>query len=346
MVVAAGFVLRGLGDGADAPTPKAAKAVPSPPAVTALPPTPTGSDPPPLRVIPIQASSLGTPANYVTVDRLEVDAVVHVDAAGFDQFETGIVEQCVSELGRLPTCTGRFPVQFGEGGGADFQFQIPSSAAPGGCHYGRPTCTIRVTGDVSTRSGQVQAVVGAARPGRIRVQPRSGLRGGDSIAVTVADFPPNTSARALLCEPLGGYDVRSCGPGIATELSIAADGSAHTNLVLRTGSLGANGVRCGPRDPCGVLVVTTSGYVAAPAVPLQFSLGSGASYNGARLAVGLALAGVLVLAAIVLVRRTDWAKPTEAATPEVDAADLETEKSLDELFGTDEELEARDPLPF
>jgi hypothetical protein len=42
--------------------------------------------------------------------------------------------------------------------------------------------------------------------------------------------------------------------------------------------------------------------------------------------------------------RTDWTKPTEAATPELDDSDLRTGQSLDDLFGTDEELDEREPI--
>lgn len=212
--------------------------------------------------------------------------------------------------------------------------------------YARATCTLEMVGAASGRRAEAQTVVGETRQGQIRVTPRSGLRDGEAVAVAVTGFPAGSSATALLCAPLGGYDVRHCDPRATSEFHVGADGSGATELKVRTGRLGTAGARCGPRDDCGVQVVTSAGFVAAPVVPLQFSLGPGASYNRTRLAVGFGVGGLLLLLAIVLVRRTDWTKPTEAATPEVDAADLETEKSLDELFGTDEELEARDPILF
>lgn len=351
VVIGAGLALRGIGGGGndggnDTPRPNAPE-VATQRIADPVPPAARVARPPGHPIIPVLASDSGSGVRLLTVDRLEPQSIVQVRAAGFMAFERGFVQECVAELGHLTTCTGRFPVQFGEDGGADFQYQIPSSSAPGGCRYGQATCTLEVRGTKSTKRGEVQIVVGEARAGKILVSSLDGVRDGQALTVSVSGFPANTPATAMLCALVGGYDVRHCGIGPGTAaLAVGADGSGRANLVADTGAIGADSVQCGPRNACGVLVVTQEGFVAAPAVPLHFSLGPGASYNGSRLAVGLSLGGLLVVVAIILVWRTDWTKPTEAATPEVDAADLETDKSLDELFGTDEELDARDPLPF
>jgi len=52
----------------------------------------------------------------------------------------------------------------------------------------------------------------------------------------------------------------------------------------------------------------------------------------------------LATTALAIAVRTDWTKPTEAATPALDDSDLRTGSSLDDLFGTDEELDERDPV--
>jgi len=67
---------------------------------------------------------------------------------------------------------------------------------------------------------------------------------------------------------------------------------------------------------------------------------SGGGNTGMILGIGL---GVI---ALVIAARTDWTKPGEAATPTLDAADLRTDQNLDDLFGADEELDARDPIPW
>ena len=354
LVVGAGFVMRGSGGGegdggdgsASEPTPTTAGGRPE--AVSSKAPgrTPVAEAPPPLPVIAVNGSDPDDPGPYVTVDRLGPDPLVRVTAAGFEPFETGFVEQCVAEVGLLPACTGRFPVQFGEDGGGEFQFGMRTASAPGGCQYARPTCILRLSGVSSGRLGEVQTVVGPARRGRVDVSPDSGLGESATAQVVVTGFPPRTSATAMLCAPLGGYDVRRCGgAGGPARFDVGPDGSGRTSLAVGTGPVGVNRLPCGPRHPCGVLVVVGDGFVAAPAVPLQFSLGPGATYNTARLVTGLVLGASLMALAFLLARRTDWNKPTEAATPEVDAADLQTGGTLDDLFGTDAEIEARDPIP-
>ena len=149
----------------------------------------------------------------------------------------------------------------------------------------------------------------------------------------------------MLCAPPSGYDPRRCGSaGGAATFTTGPDGQGGTYLPIRAGRLGTEGEPCGPRITCGVSVVTDEGFVAAPVVPIRFSRGPGAAYEPRRVAVGLAIALVLSAIAVALARTTDWHKPTEAATPEVDGADLQTDLTLDQLFGTDEEIDARDPV--
>jgi hypothetical protein len=62
--------------------------------------------------------------------------------------------------------------------------------------------------------------------------------------------------------------------------------------------------------------------VPAPVVPVTFAAGPSARYESARVLLGLALGCVLLAVALVLVRTTDWRKPTEADTPELDRAVL------------------------
>ena len=86
------------------------------------------------------------------------------------------------------------------------------------------------------------------------------------------------------------------------------------------------------------------GFVAAPVAPVAFSAGPGVAYDADRVVPGVLIAVVLVALAVGIALRTDWTKPTEAATPELDRADLRSDQSLDEIFGTDEEIDRRDPI--
>jgi hypothetical protein len=93
-------------------------------------------------------------------------------------------------------------------------------------------------------------------------------------------------------------------------------------------------------------VVVGGGFISAPVAPVSFSLGPGASYEAGRVLIGVLVAMALIGAAVTISRRTDWTRPTEAATPDLDTADLRADQSLDDLFGTDEQLDQRDPIPW
>lgn len=344
------FGLQGFGSSSDddaAP----ARSVPRP--VPRAGPTPATTPPesriePSARDLPVLGVAASDPVQFAphsVAGVLQPESVVRVRATGFGSFEAGTVEQCVTELGRRTSCVPGLPVQFDENGNAEFQFQL-RAFAPGDCRTGQPTCMLRVRGMTSRRQGTVHTVFVDGPPqGRITVEPRRGLADGDVVRVSVSGFPANVSATAVLCAPPSGYDVRRCGlAGREATFTVGTDGAGHTDLAVRAGPLGTERAPCGPRATCAVSVVTEHGFVAAPVVPIRFSLGPGASYEPRRLAVGLSLAALLVALALLLVRTTDWTKPTEAATPQVDAADLETGLSLDDLFGTDEELDAADPV--
>jgi len=348
LVLGAGILVVGVdgpGDQADAP----ARGLRTPLASTATVPTaPVEASPLDLTVVVVRAADPDRFTPEQVIDGLQPGAVVRVRAIGFESFERGVVEQCVVALGSRTGCGAPFPVQFDEDGNADFQYRIRDSFTSGRCRALRPTCLLRVRGSDSTSRGSVGTIFGGQAPrARVRIEPRSGLADGQTVEVSVAGLPADTEAVALLCAPPGSYDARRCSaPGAARRFRVGSDGVGRGQLVVRTGALGADAVPCGPRRTCGVVVITPDGFVIAPATPIAFSRGRGAAYDAGRLAAGLLGAFVLLAIAAMLARTTDWAEPTEAATPELDSTDLQTAAGLDELFGTDDELEARDPLPF
>ena len=285
---------------------------------------------------------------YQPVSGLVADAVVRVQVDGFDWHESGSARQCVVELAHQTACGEPFPVQFDGDGRADFQFAILDDIAPGGCRVGQPTCLLRVTGESPTRQASVQTVlVDRLTPGEIRVDPAGPLADGQTVDVVVSGFPPRSTATAVLCAPPEVYDARRCAPPAPTStFAIDAAGAGRTTLRVAAGRLGSDAALCGPRRSCGVVVVVGDGFVAAPVAPVRFSLGPGVEYERARVLFGAVTAMVLIGAAVVIVRRTDWTKPTEAATPDLDSSDLRTGQSLDDLFGSEEELDERDPIPW
>ncbi len=317
-------------------------------------PTPGTQAPPAARVqggrtIPVvvmHAADTDRFLPYQPVSGLVPDAVVRVQVDGFDWHERGTVRQCVVELGHQTACGEPFPVQFDGDGRADFQFAVRGDIAAGACRIGQPTCLLRVAGESGDRQVSVQTVlVDVLTPGQVRIEPGGPLADGQIVDVIVSGFPPGATASAVLCAPPELYDARRCGlPDPTSTFAIDPGGVGRTTLTVAAGRLGSEAALCGPRRVCGVAVVVGGGFVAAPVTPVRFSLGPGVAYDGGRVLLGVVAALALIAAALVIARRTDWTKPTEAATPELDSSDLRTGQSLDDLFGTEEQLDERDPI--
>jgi hypothetical protein len=325
------------------------------PATTVAAPLPAGSEvPAPARVqrgptspvIVMHATDSDRFLPYEPVSGLVPGAVVRVQVDGFDWHERGSVQQCVVELGRQTACGEALPVQFDGDGRADFQFAVRGDIAAGACRAGQPTCLLRVRGESGTRQASVPTVlVDALTPGQVRIEPAGPLADGQSVDVIVSGFPAGATATAVLCAPPEVYDARRCGPPEPmSTFAIDATGAGGTTLRVAAGRLGSDAALCGPRRVCGVAVVVGGGFVAAPVTPVRFSAGPGVAYDGGRVLAGVLLALVLSGAGLLIARRTDWTKPTEAATPALDGSDLRTGQSLDDLFGTDQELDERDPI--
>lgn len=317
-------------------------------------PTPGTQAPPAARVqggrtVPVvvmHAADMDRFLPYQPVSGLVPDAVVRVQVDGFDWHERGSVRQCVVELGHQTACGDPFPVQFDGDGRADFQFAVRGDIAAGACRIGQPTCLLRVAGESGTRQASVQTVlVEMLTPGEVRIEPAGPLADGQTVDVIVSGFPPGATATAVLCAPPETYDARRCGrPEPTPTFAIDPAGAGRTTLRVAAGRLGSEAALCGPRRVCGIAVVVGGGFIAAPVTPVRFSLGPGVAYDGRRVLVGVLGATVLIGAALVITRHTDWTKPTEAATPDLDSSDLRTGQSLDDLFGTEEQLDERDPI--
>jgi hypothetical protein len=311
-----------------------------------LPPARLDPALPGIRVVQLRAADGDGFSQYAPISALVPGEVVRIQAEGFRWSERGQIEQCVVELARQTACAEGFPVRF-EDGRADFQVAV-RAISPGGCRVGQPTCLLRLTGTDSGRQAAVQTVlVDNFSPGQIRVEPARDVADGQAVQVSVTGFPPGTTAVAVLCAPPEPYDARRCNPpDPASTFTVDDAGAGRTSLQVASGRLGPAAVLCGPRRGCGVAVVVGSGFVAAAAAPVAFAEGPGVDYTAGRVAPGVIGALVLIGLALGIARRTDWRKPTEAATPEMDAADLRADQGLDDLFGTDEELDARDPMPW
>ena len=338
----------GMRSGDRGPDVAPATTVAARPSSATLPPAARVQSGRPIPVVVMHAADENRFLPYFPISGLVPDAVVRVKVDGFEWHEQGSVRQCVVELGHQTACGEPFPVQFDGDGRADFQFAVRGDIAAGGCRIGQPTCLLRVTGESDARQASVQTVlVDSLTTGEVRIEPAGPLADGQSVDVIVSGFPPRTTATAVLCAPPEVYDARRCGsPEPASTFTIDSAGAGRTRLTVAAGRLGSDAALCGPRRVCGIAVVVGGGFVAAPVAPVQFSRGPGVAYDGGRVLAGVLTAMVLLGAGLVIARRTDWTKPTEAATPDLDRADLRTGQSLDDLFGTEEQLDERDPIPW
>ena len=313
------------------------------PALTgARPAIPPGPD---LPVVSIVAPEDGRLSPYRVVDGLRPEEVVRVVATGFDPVDSGVVAQCVVGPGAEEACGRRSPVRFDDEGRADFQFLVDDTVDAGRCRVGQPTCLLRLTGSFSGRQGTVQTVfVDRALRAGIRVDPAAEQGRAYEVALAVTGLDPGTEGVAVVCGPHEVFDARGCAaPG--TTFVVGAGGSGGATVAVGSPGRGADQVRCGPRRECGVWVFVGDGHLIASAVPIRFPAGASASYDPARLATGLGLALAFAAVAVLIAVTTDWTKPTEADAPALEGADLQTSASLDDLFGTEAEIEERDPIP-
>jgi len=279
-------------------------------------------------------------APFVGVGSLPLGGVVRVKVDGFGWHDKALADQCVTELGRHTVCGPSITVQFDSDGHADFLFVVRGDIAPGGCRLGSATCLLRVR--TSDREAIIQTVLGDPYvAGRVAVTARD----GEGVDVAVVGFPAGSRATAVLCAPLLTYDARRCSEGLST-FSLDADGAGRTTVTIGARHVGTDELSCGPRSRCEVMVLAEPGYVAAPGAVVALAGGARVSYTAERVLTGILVAVALLGLAVTIVIRTDWTKPTEAATPDLDAADLRSGDSLDDLFGSDEELDRRDPIPW
>ncbi len=93
-------------------------------------------------------------------------------------------------------------------------------------------------------------------------------------------------------------------------------------LVIRAGRIGSAGASCGRGATCGIVVSHATSSVPAPVVPIAFAAGPAARYDPFRWSMGVAVALALLALAFLLARTTDWRKPSEADTPDLDRAVL------------------------
>jgi hypothetical protein len=267
------------------------------------------------------------PTKYPVIDELAPGDVLTIRVTGFDEFEVAEARQCV--VVDAAQCGNVFPVQFGEGGVARFQYSVtdaflPGSEVSGGCRDGAAPCLVVVESEDGDAEAHLFTVFHnrAAPPGRVDVAPSRDLEPGDAVTVSVTGFPPRARVFAMLCAAPEDLGRARCGaPGPSAELGVGPDGTGQTRLVIDDGPVGRAGARCGRGETCGVNVSGPEVFARAPVVPVDFAAPPGAAYERTRVLLGLAAAVILLAVAAAMLRRTDWSAVGEEAAPELDDAE-------------------------
>lgn len=222
--------------------------------------------------------------------------VLRIRVSGLAPGEGGRVEQCVMRGLDATDCHNRFPVQVGPEGVALFQYQLQRGRGACGPVDG---CVVVVSDGEHVASAYTVFGAGPPEPAAVRLVPPGPYRAGQRVEVEVAGVPAGTEAGVVVCSA-------RC-DDVAPLAVAGAVASAEVSLPG-----GCDDRRC-------TLHVTGLGAAGAEAV-VAFAAPPGVRYDAARVAAGLALAFAFLAIAALLIRRTDWRAPSEAATPELDAA--------------------------
>jgi hypothetical protein len=164
-------------------------------------------------------------------------------------------------------------------------------------------CVVLVE-DPAGHTARVITVFSAPVPpaGTVTVEPAGELRVGQEVVLSARGFPTGTSVYAVACA--GAGDCRRAGPSAVVD----GDGTARlTAAASRSAFLGVGSDDVDGRAPMVAVVVREVGP----------------PYRLGRTGWALAVAAILFALAAWVWRCTDWRTPSEAATPEMDAARLD-----------------------
>ncbi len=209
---------------------------------------------------------------------------------------SGTIAQCAIAwdvpLDRLISCGNEIPVVADEFGRADVLYQVVDTGKCGSTDR----CVVVARFPADDQIAAALIVFGDPPPElTVDVEPAGPYVVGDEVGVDVTGAVPGATLWVQLCSDV------CADPVVGTASS---DGSFTTTVEIGDDCKPCGlGVSTGPREFARALTITD---------------GPGASYSPRRLVSGLAAAIGFLVAAALIVRRTDWKPPSEAATPAFD----------------------------
>jgi hypothetical protein len=236
------------------------------------------------------------------IDGVSDGEVRFIEIDGFARREAGLVRQCRSD-GR---CGTAIPAQADRDGRARFLFQFHERVGSGLDCRDLP-CSIVVTGEDDERLASIPLAFGTTvDQAAIGVDRTRQLEPGERIAVTLSGFAPGR-VTVTWCTPPGPTEGSACGrPAPEAVATVGADGTASVHLRVHDGAVGTDGSRCGRGRPCAIAV---AGRPDVAVVRVAFAGSADARPATHRVAVGLAIAAVLAVLAVVGIRRGPWTPP-------------------------------------
>lgn len=296
------------------------------PSETPVAPPATSRAPADAAPVVVRSDALG-PVVHLAAGRehavggLEPDSVLQLRVSGFYEFAKARVRQCVG-LDEA-ACGNAIEVQFDLDGAAAFQYLVAEAAGPGSCRLLTAPCFIVIDQDDDARAVLRTLFHDALPPqARLRVEPASRLKDGQTVRVSVEGLPPLAAADVVLCSLPVDRVAEQCGaPGLVVPVAADAEGEAAADYAVKAGPVGRQRMPCGRGSNCAVALVSDSAFVRAQPVRVVFAKPAGAQYGGLRLALGLAAALLLLGLGTWFVVRTDWSPVGEEAAPEIDDAE-------------------------
>jgi hypothetical protein len=221
------------------------------------------------------------------------------------------VHQCPADRVQPSSCAPGIPApRRGDRGGPVVLVEVSEEITPSARRVDcREQACVLAAFDPDGRATAVRPLAfGDATPPARVMAPAAPVVPGEAVTVRLRDLPPGAQGAVTLCVPGPDGGAPACGAP-APEVPFEADreGAASVELAIETGPVAGGAGRCERRSPCAI------GVVGAPVptryVPVRFSAPPGPDVPAERLAAGLATAGLLAAAAVLVVRRNDWSPP-------------------------------------